>query len=61
MFALSQVRCPTLAKSQANVSLEEGEVPPSEDPLLAWGENAKRFSRLNVLQRMVSDCFASII
>jgi staphylococcal nuclease domain-containing protein 1 len=53
-FALAQVRCPSLAKPpQANATLEEGEVPPAEDPLHVWGENAKRFSRLNVLQRMV--------
>lgn len=52
-FALAQVRCPSLAKPQTNVTLEEGEVPPSEDPLNVWGENAKKFSRLNVLQRMV--------
>lgn len=60
MFALSQVRCPSLAKSQANVSLEDGEVPPTEDPLNVWGETAKRFSRLNVLQRMVDIEFTDI-
>jgi staphylococcal nuclease domain-containing protein 1 len=59
-FALAQVRCPSLAKPQANATLEEGEVPPAEDPLAVWGETAKKFSRLNVLQRMVDIEFTDI-
>ena len=56
LFALSQVRCPNLSKSQptATESLEEGEVPPNEDPLSVWAETAKKFSRLHVLQRLVT-------
>jgi staphylococcal nuclease domain-containing protein 1 len=59
-FALAQVRCPSLAKSQTSATLEEGEVPPAEDPLSVWGETAKKFSRLNVLQRMVDIEFTDI-
>jgi hypothetical protein len=62
-FALAQIRCPSLAKPQTNVALEEGEVPqpPTEDPLAVWGETAKKFSRLNVLQRMVQLIFPSLL